>query len=92
MNSSVLKREIKILVFFSVAMLVFLLVFNTKYFAAVNLGISSGTATAVYHSLKWIGWGATAAAIISSFGLGALGAQAIWAAVKKWSLNKFITW
>ncbi|SDC50296.1 circular bacteriocin, circularin A/uberolysin family [Pelagirhabdus alkalitolerans] len=62
------------------------------FFAAVNLGISQGLATNVYYALQWVSWGATAAAIISSFGLGALGAQAIWAAVKKWSLNKFVTW
>ncbi|MED0714093.1 hypothetical protein P4S80_16745 [Aeribacillus composti] len=92
MVESALKKDARILLLtsFSVLLSTFLLMF--VHYAAVNIGISEGLATNIYYALQWVSWGATAAAIVASFGLGALVAQAIWAAVKKQTLKQFIKW
>ncbi|MGE6590908.1 hypothetical protein ACQKFU_15060 [Bacillus mycoides] len=87
-----LKKDTKAAILISTSALLsaFLLMFVHN--AAVNIGISEGLATNVYFALQWVSWGATAAGIIAGFGLGALVAQAIWAAVKKQTLKQFIKW
>ncbi|PEM15268.1 hypothetical protein COI51_12755 [Bacillus toyonensis] len=60
--------------------------------AIATLGVSEVVATNLYYALNVIGWGATAAAIVSSAGLGAVAAQAIWAAVKKKTIQQFVKW
>ncbi|MDF9625903.1 MULTISPECIES: hypothetical protein [Bacillus] len=60
--------------------------------AMTTLGVSEAVATNLYFALNVIGWGATAAAIVSSAGLGAVAAQAIWAAVKKKTIKQFVKW
>ncbi|MEW9183496.1 hypothetical protein AB2553_24690 [Bacillus mycoides] len=60
--------------------------------AITTLGVSEVVATNLYYALNVIGWGATAAAIVSSAGLGAVAAQAVWAAVKKKTIQQFVKW
>lgn len=62
------------------------------FLAVATLGISSGLAANLYYALSIIGWGATAAAIVSSFGLASFGAAMIWGLVKKWAVKEFVAW
>ncbi|NEX78797.1 hypothetical protein G4Z05_07850 [Bacillus thermocopriae] len=76
----------------SLGILASALLFMNFHYAAVTVGISEGLATNIYFALQWVSWGATAASIVASFGLGAVVAHAIWAAVKKQTLKQFIKW
>ncbi len=90
--NSIIKQDTRRFVLVSLGILMSaLLVLNFQH-AIVTIGISEGLATNIYYALQWVSWGATAAAIIASFGLGAVVAQAIWAAVKKYTLKQFIQW
>ncbi|WP_342377903.1 hypothetical protein [Bacillus thuringiensis] len=92
MNTSVIQKDVKSMINVSLATLgVAALLLSIKY-AAVNLGMSASTATLVYNALQWVSWGATAAGIVASFGLGALVAQTVWAMVKKHTLKQFLKW
>ncbi|GEM_PF-3589211 len=87
-----LKRETKLFVRMSAAVLACSVLLFAFQFAAVNLGLSASTATLLYTALNAVAWGATAAAIVSSFGLGAIAAQAIWSFVKKHTLKQFLAY
>ena len=60
--------------------------------AMATLGLSATVATNLYFALDVIGWGATAAAIISYAGIGGVAVQAVWAAVKKKTFAQFKKW
>ncbi|PEM15281.1 hypothetical protein COI51_12760 [Bacillus toyonensis] len=62
------------------------------YQAMTTLGLSATVAGNLYFALDVIGWGATAAAIISSAGIGGVAVQAVWAAVKKKTFAQFKKW
>ncbi|MGV1006115.1 MAG: hypothetical protein ACOYEV_15410 [Candidatus Nanopelagicales bacterium] len=65
----------------------------TSTFAMASaLGISSGLATNIYFALQWVSWGAAAAAIVGSAGIGAALGVAILAYAKKWALKTFVMW
>lgn len=88
----VLKKDSKAIFFVSLSILLSTLLLMNFHNAAVTIGISEGLATNIYFALQWVSWGATAAAIVASFGLGAIVAQTIWAAVKKQALKEFVKW
>ena len=88
----ILKKDSKAILLVSFSILSSALLLMNFYNAAITVGISEGLATNIYFALQWVSWGATAAAIVASFGLGAIVAQAIWAAVKKQTLKQFIKW
>ncbi|MCK2003761.1 hypothetical protein [Peribacillus frigoritolerans] len=85
-----LRKDSKLFVSLSLAVILSSMLLFTFKFAAVNLGLSASTATLLYTALNAIAWGATAAGIVASFGLGAFVAQAVWAYVKKHSLKQFL--
>ncbi|HHQ2480904.1 TPA: hypothetical protein ACSPJ7_005289 [Bacillus cereus] len=60
--------------------------------AMATLGLSATVATNLYFALEVIGWGTTAAAVISSAGIGGVAIQAVWAAVKKKTFAQFKKW
>lgn len=62
------------------------------FHAALTLGISSGLATNLYYVLQGISWASLAVSIVAGMGLGATVGAAIFAAVKKMALKKFIQW
>ncbi|MCK2003760.1 hypothetical protein [Peribacillus frigoritolerans] len=88
----ILKKDSKAILLVSFSILSSALLLMNFHNAAITVGISEGLATNIYFALQWVSWGATAAAIVASFGLGAIVAQAIWAAVKKQTLKQFIKW
>lgn len=88
----ILKRDSKAILLVSVSILLSTLLLMNFHQAAVSIGISEGLATNLYYALQWVSWGATVAGIVAGFGLGAVVAQAIWAAVKKQTLKQFIKW
>ena len=60
--------------------------------AGVTLGLSSALATNVYFALSVLAWAGAAAAIVSSFGIGAALAGTVFGLVKGWALKKFVAW
>lgn len=88
----ILRKDSKAVLLVSFSVLLSAIFLMNFQYAAVTIGISEGLATNIYFALQWVSWGATAAAIIASFGLGAVVAQVIWQAVKKHTLKQFIQW
>lgn len=68
------------------------LVLGATFAAAANLGISAGLATNLYFVLQGVAWGGTVVGIVAGMGIGAFAAQLVWQAVKRYSLQTFITW
>ncbi|MFD3261628.1 hypothetical protein ACE3MQ_23820 [Paenibacillus lentus] len=90
MRAQILKKDTKLFISMSLVVVLSSMLLFTFKFAAVNLGLSASTATLLYTALNAIAWGATAAGIVASFGLGAIAAQAIWSYVKKHTLKQFL--
>ncbi|WP_028560532.1 hypothetical protein [Paenibacillus pinihumi] len=90
MVNAALKKDSKLFVGMTLAVVLGSMLLFAFNFAAINLGLSASTATLLYNALNVVAWGATAAAIVASFGLGAIVAQSIWSYVKKHALKEFI--
>ncbi|MED0714092.1 hypothetical protein P4S80_16740 [Aeribacillus composti] len=90
--SSTIQRDLKFMAAILLSILAVSALLMSVQYAAVNLGMSASTATLVYTALQYVSWGATAAGIIASFGIGAFIAQAVWSYVKKHTLKQFLQW
>ncbi|MED3623047.1 hypothetical protein [Neobacillus thermocopriae] len=90
MRNLALKQDAKLFVSMTLTFALISMMLFAFNFAAVNLGLSASTATLLYTALNAVAWGATAASIVASFGLGAFVAQAVWSYVKKHTLKQFL--
>lgn len=86
------KKEKSTLLFVFGGMLVLSLTVLFTPFAMSQLGASALVAENLYNVLNIIGYGAAAAAIVSSLGVGSVAVTGIVALARKWTLRKFTTW
>ncbi|HJF68820.1 MAG TPA: hypothetical protein K8V85_10950 [Staphylococcus kloosii] len=84
-------EELKLLVFI-VASFIGVIAIGPLFDAAAAMGLNAATATSVYFALNTVAWGAAVTSIVASFGLASIGAFTIWAAVKRFTLKRFIKW
>ncbi|MFT0800073.1 hypothetical protein VSK91_01200 [Bacillus swezeyi] len=88
LNSSVKKLSVA-----AFCLALSILAVGTGIFEATKvLGLTSATAASLYYSLQVIGWGMTAASIVSTFGLSTVLTGAIVRAVSRYGFKGFVSW